>query len=499
MSEVLPIRVLTDEDNLIFGNLNVALGRLNRAGLPVASGIVVTAPFLKLKTTLEHFEYLSKEIFEQSLTLVKKEIEKIPIPESLRKETKNYSKFLVNGEEINSVHKLWLFLLAIWLREIKKRIWNTGFSKGITEDLDPQVVIFVKKPKAFGFAYFDTTSDDSVINVKKGKLHPNDLKNLDQLIREANQCLYIPHEYEWVVDGSLKLIKVLLLTPTAFPANIPVQVSPGSPEKLTSGIARSVVKVFLDMSTGLIVERNVDGIYISAEKIFDLNKPGDSFENLVFKLVESAVSFPESPVLFKLADKSEGMGKVRGTLRLLHQQSLFDPMVEALDFVRHKKGLTNVEVVIPFVRGVNEFLKIKRELAAKKLMRKNSLKFWLEFSVPENIVNLLSYLEAGLDGIVLNLDELIAHFNGFDATEESLLFYKNEFNGLMTFLEDSLKLLHKSKIPFIVYGTLSLYPEVLEFLIEKGIYGIVVERYEANSAHELLYQAEKRLVRSRLV
>ncbi|EKD90064.1 MAG: hypothetical protein ACD_32C00049G0001, partial [uncultured bacterium] len=37
------------------------------------------------------------------------------------------------------------------------------------------------------------------------------------------------------------------------------------------------------------------------------------------------MTFPNSPVFLKLADKSEGMGRVRGSLRLLHQKSLFDP------------------------------------------------------------------------------------------------------------------------------------------------------------------------------
>ncbi len=498
MSEVLPIRVLTDEDSQIFGNLNVTLGKLNRVGLPIGAGIVVTAPNLSLKTTLEHYELGSKETFEQSLILVKAEIEKIPVPASLTEETKKYSKFLVNGATVNSVHKLWLQLLAVWLKEIKKRIWNNGFSKGITEGLDPEVVIFVKDIKAFGSAYFDVTSDDTVINIKSGNIHPNDLKNLDKYIKEANKRLFIPHEYEWIEDKGIKLIKVLPFTPSTFSSSLPVQTSQNGFNSLRQEAKKSATKVFLDLSKALVVEKQVDGVYIASEKIFDLNKPGDSFEDLVFKLVESAVTFPDSPVLFKLADKSEGMGKVRGTLRLLHQKSLFDPMVDALDFVRHKKGLTNVAVVIPFVRGVNEFLQIKRELAGRKLMRKNSLKFWLELAVPENIVNVSHYLEVGLDGVVLNLDELIAHLNGFDVSCESLLFYKNEFSGLMNFLRDSLKLLHKSKIPFIAYGTLSLYQQVLEFLVEKGVYGIVVEKYEAHSFKDLLNQTEKRMILKRL-
>ena len=188
------------------------------------------------------------------------------------------------------------------------------------------------------------------------------------------------------------------------------------------------------------------------------------------------------------------MGKVRGTLRLIHQKSLLDPMVEALDFVRHKKALLNVHIVIPFVRGVKELSRIKRELAAKKLMRKNSLQIWMEVAVPENIINLEDYLVIGVDGVVLNLDELSAHFGGYDYNASDLAHYKHEVSGLLKFLEDGIKLLHKSKVPFIAYGSLSLNPGVLDFLIEKGVYGMVVERYEAPSMVDLLHQAEKRMI-----
>ena len=496
MIEVLPIKLLTQEDSQIFGQLNVALGKLDRLGLPVAKGIVITPPDLKLKTTLEHFDFGSKEVFEQSLVLVKKEIHSIPVPEILIRETKEHKQFFLNGELIKSgsTKNLWAGLLNIWLEEIKGRLWKDGFFKGITEGLEPQVVIFVRRAEAFGNAYFDLLQDDSVINIKKGQLHPNDLKILDKMVKEANKKLFIPHEFEWIEDHGIKLTKVLpytLLPTMSYPIAARPKASPWSVKE-----AKSAVKVFFDLSTGFIIEKDIDGIYIASEKIFDLNKPQDSFESLVFKLVESATTFSSSPVLFKLADKSEGMGKVRGALRLLHQQSLFQPMVDVLDFIRHKKGLINVHMVIPFVRGVNEFLQIKRNLAVKKLSRKNSLQLWLEICVPENIINLGDYLVAGLDGVVLNLDELIAHFAGFDYQEAELMFYKRQVSGFLKFLEDGLKLLHKSKKPFLAFGSIVLDPEVLEFLVEKGVYGVVVERFEAPFARDLLHQTEKQNILS---
>lgn len=492
MIEILPIKLLTDEDSQIFGSLNVALGKLGRAEVNIGSGIVVTPPNLRLKTTLEHFDFGSREVFEQSLTLVKKEINSTPLPDILMRETRKQKQFLLNGEFIQSTKDLWLSLLNTWLGQIKERLWKEGLHQGITEGLEPQLVIFADNTRAWGSAYFDSLQDDTVINIKKGQLHPADLRILDELVRLANKKLFIPHEYEWVLDKRIKLTKVLPYTPEP----LPTQARPGEAKRVASSRARSAVKIFFDLSSGFTFEKEVDGIFIASEKIFDLENPNESFENLVFRLVESATSFPKSPVLLKLADQSEqaGMGKVRGTLRLLHQKSLFDPLADALIFARHKKGLQNISVVVPFIRGVNEFLQIKRNLAVKKLIRKKSLSLWMEVAIPENIINLKDYLTAGLDGIVLNLDELVSYLNGFDTAQGELAPYKNEVSGLIQFLEDGLRLLHKSKIPFIAYGNLSLYPEVLEFLVEKGVYGIVVERYEAHSVHELLHQAERRLI-----
>lgn len=114
--------------------------------------------------------------------------------------------------------------------------------------------------------------------------------------------------------------------------------------------------------------------------------------------------------------------------------------------------------------------------------------------MPENIINLEDYLVAGLDGVVLNLDELISHLNGFDSKEAELAFYKHEVDGLLLFLEDGIRLLHKSKVSFVVSGSLSLYPKVLEFLVKNGVMGVVVERFESHSAHDLLHQVEKRMI-----
>lgn len=515
MIEILPIKSLRDEDNLIFGSLNVKLSWLYRFGLVVAPGIVVTAPNLHLKTALEHFDFGSKEIFEQSLTLVKKEISKIPIPEILVQETQGKELFFVDRKTYKSVSSLWGALVDLWIVQIKSRLWENGFYIGITEDLDPQIVIFPKKVEGFGRASLDSIKEEVIVEVFQGKLEPKDFKKIEEEVLKANKKLVIPHSFEWILDNGINLTKVLtytqhLVIPSAVEGSQDSKSRDSSPT-VQNDRNKSTVKVFLDCSIdtdeSLETSLALDGIFIASEKLFDLNKPQDSFEKLTLEIVQQATTFSESPVLVKLADKSEGMGKIRGALRLIHQDSLFNPIIDSIIFARenhkftgidgnHYIGHKNVNVVIPFVRNVAELQEIKRKLAMKNLTRKG-MQIWMEIATPENVLNIESYLLTGLDGVLINLDELLSHLIGFDHTHQDLAVYKKQTEVLFKFLEDSLKILHKSKVPFMAIGSSVTYPEVLEFLVEKGVYGVIVQKYEEPSIVESLRQSEKKIIHQR--
>lgn len=331
-------------------------------------------------------------------------------------------------------------------------------------------VVTAKKLKVSGSAFYDPLDEDVKIEIKSGKVHPKDLKKIMEIVLEANKNLFIPHVYDWIVDlpagrqgGGVKLIGLSPYTPRVSDHSHPL----GGGSEVTPRVlkAKSAVKVYLDLKEGLVIEKEVDGVYIDIP---------DSDES-TYKLVEAAITFSPLPILYKLGN------------------------LQVLDFVRHKKGLNNIHIVVPSVRALNEFIQIKRELATKKLMRKHSLELWLELGVPENIINLEDYLLAGLDGVLLNLDQILSHLLGFDLRDEEKSGYKKEIKGLLKFLEDGIKLLHKSKIPFLAIGSISLDPEVLDFLVEKGVYGIVVERFEAHSAKDLLHLSEKRMILRKVV
>src|SRR5579884_3143113 len=117
--DVLPLKEIREEDAPLVGQNLVYLARLLHLGLPVANGIVVTPPEITLNTVLKKYDLKDREVFEQSLTLIRREILETPIPEELQEAFKQ--------KKVN-VKNLWVELLDSWIQEIRGRVWREGFS-----------------------------------------------------------------------------------------------------------------------------------------------------------------------------------------------------------------------------------------------------------------------------------------------------------------------------------------------------------------------------------
>lgn len=480
--EVLPIKSIREEDAPLVGNNLLSLAKLYQEGIGICDGVVVLPPHFKLKTVLEHFQYKQKEVFEQSLHIIKSEIKKIETPSELRK------ALIVKKIDVN---KLWINLLDGWIEEIRARIWKEGFYKGITENLTAQPVFFTKKILNSGEAYFDFTLKHSAIKPTKGILTPHQIFEIEDLVKKANKKLFLPFVYHFIYDGKIRIVKVAPFT--QYPKKEDDLILT-KPEIITNpeDIKKTSVKVFIDLSENFKVYKFIDGVIIHAEKIIN-------HEMKLANLSEIASEYAPNPVIYKLADVKQNDGDIRGSLRLIHQENLLKKEVEAFLFARNKKQLINAQIAIPYVRSINEFLQIKRDLASFGISRKGSLKIWVEFAVPENIINLEQYLIAGFDGAIINLDELSSLLGGFDPSKEEAIYYAKQVDSLLKFIEDGLKMLHKAKIPVIFSGSLSLHNEVLKFLIAKGVWGVIVNLTNVSHIHDQLHFFEAHHIKHKLV
>ncbi len=480
MLEVLPISSVREEDKPVIGLNLYNLALLKHHDFPVPSGLIITPPEFKLKTILEYFNYHDKEVFEQKLEIIRSEIAKIPIPVELAQK--------LQAKNLDP-KKIWLSLLEKWITEIRNRIWGGGFYKNITANLTAQPIFFTDKITALGNAYYHYPKNEAVINIIEGSLGENQKQKLAELVKKANKRLVLPQVYNWIVDKDTKIVRIQPFT--EYPRDSFKQEEVKDLQKYTELSYSTATKIFLNLDESLNLDKNIDGIVIAADKFLDEEKK-------LWHLVEVSSSFNHIPVIYKLPDHIEMFGGLRGSLRLIHDQKLLKQEVDNFLFARNKKQLLNVHLAIPYVRSSNELLQIKRDLAALGVNRKGSLKLWLELSTPENIVNLEEYLIAGVDGVILNLDELASWVNGFDPSAQESIFYQKQVKALIKLLEDGIKILHKSKIPVLATGKLVTNDELLIFLIDKGIYGISVDRNNAYSINEYLHLLESRRLHLRL-
>lgn len=479
--DVLPVEKIREEDVSLVGPNLVNLAKLAQLDFPVAGGIVVTPPEFKLKTILEHFDFKDKEIFEQKLTIIKKEVSKISTPETLK-------KILVSKKMDDK--KIWQDLLGFWLEEIRARIWKQGLGIGLTANLSAQPIFFTSKISSSGRAYFSQEENQVVVEKEKGRLTPELELEIEKVVEFANKKLLLPQIYHWIVGRNR--IHLVKLAPFTGDSNLQDSTALDSLSLSLEGLPEtekdSALKVFLDLSDSLQIAKELDGVILAAEKMGD-------FEKKVFKLVDLGSSFPHQAIIFKLSDIIDQFGGVRGTLRLIHQKNLLKEDVEVFRFIRNKKHLYNVQLAIPFVRSANELLALKRELASLGVSRKGTLKIWLEMAIPENLLNLEDYLEAGIDGVILNLDEISSFLGGYDGSLPESIFYKKQIKALLKLLDPSFKSLHQERVPILVSGLLALEDEVLPFLVRKGCWAVVVSLGNSHSLKEHLRFVEKRVVR----
>ncbi|MDH3412667.1 MAG: phosphoenolpyruvate synthase [Gammaproteobacteria bacterium] len=229
-----------------------------------------------------------------------------------------------------------------------------------------------------------------------------------------------------------------------------------------------------------------------AERIAGYDGPTEFF---IQKLAEGvstiAAAFWPKPVIVRLSDfksdeyahliggpgyepdEANPMLGFRGASRYLSEDfaRCFELECQALRFVREVMGFTNVEIMVPFIRTLEEAVKVNKLLAKQGLERgKNGLRIIMMCEVPSN---------------ALLAEQFLEHFDGFsigsnDLTQMTLALDRN--SGLVAHLFDerdpSVKiLLHQAiaacrkakKYVGICGQGPSDHPDLARWLMEEGI------------------------------
>jgi pyruvate, water dikinase len=221
----------------------------------------------------------------------------------------------------------------------------------------------------------------------------------------------------------------------------------------------------------------------------------DPIDFFVKKLIEGiamiAASFAPKPVIVRLSDfksneyahliggaryepqEENPMLGFRGASRYISEsfQACFALEAKALKFARDEMGLTNIEIMVPFVRTPGEAKAVTELLAKHGLVRgKNGLRLIMMCEIPSNALLAEEFLQY-FDGFSIGSNDLTQMTLGLDRDSALVASTFDERNGAVKALIHRAIQVCRAQNKYIgICGQgPSDYPDFAQWLIEEGI------------------------------
>lgn len=161
----------------------------------------------------------------------------------------------------------------------------------------------------------------------------------------------------------------------------------------------------------------------------------------------------------------------------------------AVKKVRNEFGLTNLNVMIPFVRTVDEARKVTTIMANEGLVRSDDFKIYMMAEIPSNII-LADQFNEFVDGYSIGSNDLAMLILGCDRNNDTVARLFDERNlAVKRAIKHLIKAAHKDGRTVSICGQApSEYPDFTNFLIQCGIDYVsvnpdMVKQTKRNVAH----------------
>ena len=196
-------------------------------------------------------------------------------------------------------------------------------------------------------------------------------------------------------------------------------------------------------------------------------------------------------------DEENPMIGYRGASRYYSQgyKEAFEWECEALKHVRDDMGLTNVIIMLPFVRTPQEGKNVIEIMKEKGLQQgANSLKIYAMCEIPANVILADEFLKI-FDGYSIGSNDLTQLTLGVDRGSELIAHVFDERNEavkrMIKMAIDACK--KEGKYIGICGQAPSDYPEITEFLVKSGIDSISLNPDSLLKMYQVVVDLEKRL------
>jgi pyruvate,water dikinase len=296
---------------------------------------------------------------------------------------------------------------------------------------------------------------------------------------------------------------------------------------LVREIIKTKTKLYVNLAqpelADRIATRNVDGVgLLRAEFIVGQigehprymlkQKRGGEFIDKLYQGIHTfAKAFSPRPVVYRTTDfktneyrdltggqefeevEENPMLGYRGASRYITDTDVFKLEIEAIKRVR--KDYSNLWVMIPFVRTVDELKQTKDILEAEGLKRSADFKLWMMVEVPSNIFLIEKFINVGIDGISIGSNDLTQLILGIDRDSASLAKTFDERNeAVVAALERAITVSRSMGITSSICGQApSVYPELTEKLVAWGITSVSVSPDMIGTTRAIIARAEAKL------
>jgi len=175
---------------------------------------------------------------------------------------------------------------------------------------------------------------------------------------------------------------------------------------------------------------------------------------------------------FEPEEENPMMG-LRGASRYYSDfyRSGFAMECEAMKKVRNERGLTNVKLMIPFCRTVEEGHKVLNEMAVNGLRRgENGLEVYVMVEIPSNVL-LADEFAKIFDGFSIGSNDLTQLTLGLDRDSALISYLFNEENpAVKSLIRETIRAARRNNIKVGLCGQApSDLPSFAKFLVEEGI------------------------------
>ena len=206
-----------------------------------------------------------------------------------------------------------------------------------------------------------------------------------------------------------------------------------------------------------------------------------------------AAAVSPQPIFYRSLDLRES--GTDGSFSYTFEPELFDWELSVLKKVC-ESGYKNVNLILPFVRSVEEFVYCRQRLDTIWKNRPAQFQLWIMAEVPSVLFLLPDYVKAGVQGISIGTNDLTQFLLGIHRNSEQVA---SGFNGrdraVMRAIEQLIKQARAIGIPCSICGDApALYPDTVESLVRWGISSISVNVDAVEQTCRTIARAEQRLL-----